>query len=431
MKNIFKKTVVTILTLEARFMLRRHKPKIIAVTGSVGKTSSKDLIYSVVSTTFSTRKSEKSYNSEFGVPLTILNLKTAWSSSSGWISNLCLGLLNLLLQYKYPEYLILEIGADHPGDIKTLVSYLHPKIGVVTGLGNEVPVHTEFFGSIEDLIKEKSELLRALSSDGMAILNRDDVRVWELREVTESKVVSFGFTTDATIRGDNFHTSYDELGIPKGISQRVDYQGKSVPIRLSGVLGKGHAYSALSAFAVGVSLGMNVLEVADALGRHVFTPGRMCILTGINGSTLIDDTYNSSPTAVKLALETLHEIEGAKRKIAVLGDMLELGEYSESEHKKVGGWVRGVADVLVCVGPNAKIIGESALSDGCEKRQVHFFLNSIEAGNYLRTFVRTGDVVLLKASQSIRLEKATEMLLEDPSKAKELLVRQESEWKNR
>src|SRR3989344_1849880 len=443
MRALIKKIVIAALVLEARLVLARTKPKVIAVTGSVGKTSAKDLLYTVVSSTFSAKKNEKSLNSEFGVPLTILGLKTAWSSPMGWLLNLGFGIWRLGFPGEKYKFLVLELGADKPGDIKTLSSWVRPKLGVITGIGSEVPVHVEFFRDIEALVSEKSELLRALPEDGTAIVNRDDARAWEMREATRARVISYGFASDANIRGDNLHTSYDDPldsargKKPKGINLRVDYAGKSVPVRLCGVLGKGHAYAALAAFAVGANLGINVVTISDALGRHKFTPGRLRILPGKNGSTIIEDTYNSSPSAVKLALETLHELEltvspmadsqPQPRKVAVLGDMLELGEYSEGEHRKVGTWIRGVADVLVCVGEKAKWIGESAIEDGFDKGSVHEFGNSQEAGKFLSSFVLSGDMVLLKASQSVRLERATEQLLEDPTKASELLVRQEKE----
>ncbi|MEK7535796.1 MAG: Mur ligase family protein, partial [Patescibacteria group bacterium] len=394
------------------------------------------------SLTTSVRKNEKSLNSEFGVPLTILGLKTAWNSPIDWLINLLTGFYRAItysLKPKtYPQYLVLEMGADHPGDIKYNVTNFKPTIGVLTGIGTEVPVHVEFFSTIEDLVREKSELLKALPEDGIAIINRDDARAWEARDSTRAHVISYGFTGDANIKGDNLRISYADTGQPKGMNLRVDYAGKSVPVRLCGVLGKGHAYSALAAFAVGVNMGMNIINIADALGRHKFAPCRLRILEGRNGSTLIDDTYNSSPSAVKLALETLYDINlGSRipscRKIAVLGDMLELGEYSESEHKKVGTWIRGVIDVLVCVGERAKWIGESAISDGFPPDHVHYFPDSVSSGNFLTSDfdIRASDVILLKASQSVRLERATEALLVDPSKANELLVRQEKEWKNK
>lgn len=443
MRNIIRKIVVQILEWEARLMLARTKPKIIGVTGSVGKTSTKDAIYTAVSVAKRIKKNEKSMNSEFGVPLTILGLNNAWSSLTGWLSNIALGLVKILnAQQDSESYLVLEMGADHPGDIRRLAEWVQPQIGVVTGLGGEVPVHVEYFHTIEDLVREKAELLRVLPESGLAVLNIDDARVWDMRSSTRARVISFGTTERANVKGSNLRIRY-ENGVPVGLTFRVEAAGKIIPVYIPGVLGKGHMYSTLAAVALAGELQVNLIKAISAIETEPKAPGRLRLLAGINGSTLIDDTYNSSPAAVKIALEALHEIDLATgspsgdpvaanhRKIAVLGDMRELGKYEEQEHKNVGEWVRGVADVLVCVGSRAKIIGESALADGCEKRMVYFFQTSAEAGNFLKDFVSKGDVVLLKASQSVRLERATEVLLADPIQAKSLLVRQEKEWLSR
>jgi UDP-N-acetylmuramoyl-tripeptide--D-alanyl-D-alanine ligase len=429
MKGILKLAVLSVLTFLAKCALNKYRPRIIAVTGSVGKTGAKDAIYSVVSTSFPSRKNPKSFNAEFGVPLTILNLPNAWASPIGWFVNIIKGLLLVLLPHEYPKWLVLEIGADHPGDIKKITKWVNPSIGVVTGLGNEAPVHVEFFPTIESLIREKSELLRGLDSVDSAIINRDDERAWGMRSVTVAHILSYGFDKEAKVRADAYHVAYDDNDNPKGIGFRVDYSEKSIPVRLTGVLGKGHAYAALVAFAVGTRLGINLVTIAEALTKHTFAPGRMRILPGLRETVLIDDSYNSSPAAVKLALDTLRDLEASGRKIAVLADMAELGEYSVGEHKKVGTWIPGVADVLVCVGPKAKDIGESASMECLDKSCVYYFDNSVKAGHFLANFVQAGDAVLLKGSQSMRMERATELLLADSSKAPDLLVRQEPEWK--
>src|SRR3989344_3646953 len=193
-KEIFKKIVLLKLTFLAKCALHKYKPKIIAVTGSVGKTSAKDLIYSVISTSFPSRKNPKSFNAEFGVPLTILGIPNAWASPLGWLVNVVKGTVLVLLPHEYPKWLVLEVGADHPGDIRKIVLWINPCIGVVTGLGNEAPVHVEFFPTIESLIREKSELLRGLDSVDSAMINFDDDRAWSMRSVTMAHVLSYGFS---------------------------------------------------------------------------------------------------------------------------------------------------------------------------------------------------------------------------------------------
>lgn len=426
-------------------MLARRRPHVIGVTGSVGKTSTKDSMAAALTVGLSIRKNEKSYNSELGVPLTVLGLKSAWGSPIGWFWNILLGAFRAALRVTRYQYLVLELGADKPGDIDSLVNWLKPEIGVLTGFGGEVPVHVEFFQNIESLVAEKGKLLEALPEYGMAVINRDDARAWEMRGLTKARLVSFGTSAVADVRAEGLRISYDERNKPKGLSFRVDVAGKSIPVRLFGVLGKGHMYAALAAIAVASELGLNLLKVVAALEAQKAPSGRLCLLAGINDCTIIDDTYNSSPAAVKLALETLHDLElpeasppgtgalssGKPRKIAVLGDMMELGKYSQEEHRKVGSWLPGVADVLVCVGERAKWIGESAAADGFPHDHVHYFPDSKSTGLFLSKSVHPGDLVLLKASQSIRLERATEMLLADRSKAGELLVRQDKEWKRK
>src|SRR3989338_8371760 len=425
-----KKIIVKILEWEARLMLSRHKTHIIGVTGSVGKTSTKDAIAAALSTSLAVRKNEKSYNSEFGVPLTILNLKSAWSSPFGWLINIIIGLWRACTDYlPTSSYFVLEVGADHPGDIGRLVKWLKPVMGVVTGFGSEVPVHVEFFPSIESLVAEKGKLLESLPEDGVAFINRDDARSWDMRSLTRDRVVSFGTSADSMTKADGVRISYDEGGKPKGTSFRVDIAGKSIPVRLCGALGKGHMYAALAALAVANELEVNLLNAVAALEAHRPPPGRLRVLAGINGSTLIDDTYNSSPAAVKIALDTLHELEVTGRKIAVLGDMMELGQYSEQEHRKVGSWLPGVVDVLMCVGERSKWIGDEAQKDGFKKESIYYFADSVATGQFLVSDfgIRASDLILLKASQSIRLERATEMLLAEPSRSSELLVRQDKE----
>ncbi|HEY4483174.1 MAG TPA: UDP-N-acetylmuramoyl-tripeptide--D-alanyl-D-alanine ligase [Candidatus Paceibacterota bacterium] len=429
-----KKIIVKILEWEARLMLSRHKTHIIGVTGSVGKTSTKDAIAAALSTSLAVRKNEKSYNSEFGVPLTILNLKSAWSSPFGWLINIIIGLWRACTDYlPTSSYFVLEVGADHPGDIGRLVKWLKPVMGVVTGFGSEVPVHVEFFPSIESLVAEKGKLLESLPEDGVAFINRDDARSWDMRSLTRARVVSFGTSADSMTKADGVRISYDEGGKPKGTSFRVDIAGKSIPVRLCGALGKGHMYAALAALAVANELEVNLLNAVAALEAHRTPPGRLRVLAGINGSTLIDDTYNSSPAAVKIALDTLHELEVTGRKIAVLGDMMELGQYSEQEHRKVGSWLPGVVDVLMCVGERSKWIGDEAQKDGFKKESIYYFADSVATGQFLVSDfgIRASDLILLKASQSIRLERATEMLLAEPSRSSELLVRQDKEWKKK
>ena len=170
MKQILKKIVIGILTLEAKLVLKRYKPKIIAVTGSVGKTSTKDAIYTALCEPFSIRKNQKSFNSEIGVPLTVLGLENAWGNPLLWVGNILKGVWMCVWPQTYPKWLVLEIGADHPGDIKSITKWVIPDIAVVTRIPN-VPVHVEYFKDAEALLEEKSELLKAMKPDGVAAVS--------------------------------------------------------------------------------------------------------------------------------------------------------------------------------------------------------------------------------------------------------------------
>jgi len=176
MKSIFKKIVVLIIQWEAVFVLKKYKPKIVAVTGSVGKTSTKDAIFTVMSAKFFVRKSEKSFNSEIGVPLTILGCSNAWNNPILWVKNIIEGFMLIVLKNHYPKWLVLEVGADRPGDIESIAKWLKPDVVVLTALP-DVPVHIEYFDSLEEIIKEKEYLLGALKEDGILILNNDDEKV--------------------------------------------------------------------------------------------------------------------------------------------------------------------------------------------------------------------------------------------------------------
>ena len=183
MKNVLKSVVVKILIWEARLLLKRAKPTIVAVTGNVGKTSTKDAIYSVLKDHKRTRKSEQGFNTDIGVPLTILGLRNAWNDPIRWFKNIIDGLLEALHPGKYPEVLVLEIGVDHPGDMKKLASWVKPDVVVITRLP-DVPVHVEFFDSPEAVVQEKLELLKALKPDGIFVYNNDDERVRRAAEET-------------------------------------------------------------------------------------------------------------------------------------------------------------------------------------------------------------------------------------------------------
>jgi UDP-N-acetylmuramoyl-tripeptide--D-alanyl-D-alanine ligase len=439
MKSLAKKIIITILRLEAQAVLRKYKPKIVAVIGSVGKTSTKDAIYAVFSREFFTRRSEKSFNTEIGIPLTILGCHNEWSNPIGWARNIFRGLSLILFRHEYPEWLVLEIGVDRPGDMKTVAKWIHPDVIVVTRFA-DVPVHVEYFPSPEALIEEKALLLASLRKDGLLVLNRDDGKVFALKEKWKGKTSTFGFEEGADVRASNLSLLYGEddleRKIPAGVMFRIDTGGKTFPVRLNGTLGKATVYAAAAALATGMKQEINIVKISEALEEVVPPPGRMRIIPGIKKTYIIDDSYNASPIAMASAIETLREMEAYGRKIAVLGDMLELGKYSTDEHKKAGELAGTFCSILVTVGMRARYIAEGALNAGMSEKNIYQFENSREAGKYLEKILEEGDVVLIKGSQgsgaqSIRMERAVEEIMAEPERAGELLVRQGEEWGRR
>lgn len=428
-KDILKKGIVSILTLEAKLVLGKYKPKIVAVTGSVGKTSTKDAIYTVLSPHFITRKSIKSFNSEIGVPLTIIGCNNAWTNPFLWIKNIFVGLSLILLPHRYPEWLVLEVGADRPGDIYNITRWLKPDVSVVTKM-SKVPVHVEFFPSVEDVVKEKSHLAQAVKPNGVLILNSDDDKVLEMSKLTSARKITFGFLGGANVHASNESIKY-EFNKVVGMTAKVNYEGNSVPINLIGALGRHQLYPVLSAIAVGLSQGINIVEASQSLVSHIPPQGRMHIISGIKGSTVIDDTYNSSPVALLSALDAIKEVNTTGRKIAVLGDMLELGKYSVDEHKKAGEKVAETCNMLITVGMRARYIAEGALNKEMDEKSIFQFDESREAGKHLETLLRDGDIVLVKGSQSIRMEKTVFEIMAEPENADKVLVRQDEEWKRR
>ncbi len=412
---------------ESKLVLWKYKPKIITITGSVGKTSTKDAIYAMLSEVAYVRKSEKSYNSELGLPLTILGVPNGWNDPKIWLKNIARGLWLILAPHKYPKWLVLEVGVGKPGDMKRTASWLRTDAVVITAIG-ETPAHIEFFNSRKHLVEEKSGLIKTLKKDGLLVLNRDDQTVYEMREKTKNRIVTYGFNPEANIVGSSDAISYDASGNPEGIIFRVDIEGKSLPVVIDGVFGKNHVFAAMATLALSFGLKFNILDAINALKNYDVPPGRMRLLKGINNTLIIDDTYNSSPFACESALNTLGEVKSIGRKIAVLGDMLELGKHTVDAHKNIGAIVKQKANILITVGPRAEAIKAGAIESGMKKEDIFEFLDSQSAGDFVKTLVQAGDVILLKGSQGMRMERVVgEILLDQENKAN-LIVRQDKEW---
>jgi len=437
MKNTLKQILISILKWEAKLVLKKYKPRIVAITGSVGKTSTKDAVYAALSKFYFVRKSEKSFNSEIGLPLTILGVPNGWNDPVIWLQNIIAGLELILTREKYPEWLVLEIGADKPGDIRSAAEWVYADAVIITKIG-KTPVHIEFFKSLEQLIEEKASLLKAAKKEGLVILNADDAAVFEMKERTKNKIISYGFNDQATLVASNPQILYKKSrkrinpppDAPDGVNFKLNYGGNSLPVLIEGAFGQNHIYAAMAALAVSFGLDLNMVTSADAMKNYEMPPGRMRLIEGVKNTWIIDDTYNSSPAAMEAALKTLEEIK-AKRKIAVLGDMLELGRHTEEAHKHAGKIVSKICDVLVTVGPRARLFAEGALNEGFTEKNIFQFEDSRKAGKFVEQLAEEGDIILIKGSQGVRMERSVEEVMAHPEDKEKLLVRQDSEWLNR
>lgn len=423
-----KKILEFKLKILARLILAKYKPEIIGITGSVGKTGTKEAVYLVLKNKYRVRKSVKNYNNEIGLPLTVVGAESAGRSLVKW-TVIFIQAINLLIKKdkNYPEILVLEMGVDHPGDMKYLTKIVKCKIGVVTTIGT---VHAENFDSIEGIQKEKAELIKSVIPGGWSVINYDDERTRKMIDMAKSKVITYGLDAKAQVRAEEIKYSFqgDEIN---GISFKLFYNGSVVPVSLPNILSRASVYNALVGASVGIAYGLNLVDIALAL-RDLRSPvGRMKQIEGIKKTLIIDDTYNAEPKSMTLALETLGVLPTSPEadKYAVLGDMLELGQYSEEAHQKIGELVFALnIKYLITVGERSQDIDRGAKAAGMSEDFIFHFDTAEEAGRFLQDRIKEDDLILVKGSQGIRMEKVVKELMANPIKAEELLVRQGKEW---
>jgi UDP-N-acetylmuramoyl-tripeptide--D-alanyl-D-alanine ligase len=426
MKTILRTTVVFLITFLAKIVVSKYKPRIIVVSGSVGKTSTKDALKAVLEETYFLRASEKSYNSDTGVPLTILGCKNPWNDYWGWLSVIWEGILLSLLPNHYPQLLILEVGADKPGDIREMITWLFPDVVVITKLP-EIPVHVEAYSSPHETREEEFSPAYVLKPDGILVYNQEDQYAHELSKEVSAKTYTFGTQEHASIIASHISHTISE-NAPTGIHGSLSYQGETVPFTLPGVFGTHHAYPVAAAVLVGILEGIPFAKAVGSLNSYEPPKGRGRIIPGKKGMVLIDDTYNSSPVAVSAALSALQTFSKERKKVVILGDMLELGTYAAREHEAVGKMCTNTADILVTVGIRARGILEGAKKGGMKKEQLFSYRDSHEAREDIETHIPENALVLIKGSQSIRMERIVKQLLRDDVVPSDILPRQDKEW---
>ncbi len=349
----------------------RFTPRVIGVTGSVGKTTTKEIIAAVLGQRYVTLKSPGNLNNEIGLPLTVLQME------------------------ERHERVVLEMGMYDLGEIAQLCRIAHPHVGVITNVG---PVHLERLGTVERVAQAKAELVQALPADGVAVLNADDPMVSAMASQTRARVFRYGLLPAADLWADEIAGEGLE-----GIRFRFHYQGDVVHVRVP-LLGRHSVHTALRATAVGLIEGLSWDEIVPGL-QNVETQLRLMVVRAVNGATLLDDTYNASPASTLAALNLLADLEiGHGRRIAVLGDMLELGSYEEEGHRIVRTRVADVADILITVGQRARLIAEEALASGLPATKVQAVADSETALAGLRSMLGPGDVVLVKGSRASHMD---------------------------
>jgi UDP-N-acetylmuramoyl-tripeptide--D-alanyl-D-alanine ligase len=356
----------------ASFWRDQFPVRIVAITGSVGKSTSKELTWAVLDQRYNTLKSPGNLNNEIGLPLTLLQMDARHACA------------------------VLEMGMYDLGEIAQLCAIARPQVGVVTNVG---PTHLERLGTIERVAAAKAELVQALPAGGTAVLNADDPLVREMaRQVADGvNVMTYGLSAEADLWADDVCSEGLE-GIRFVLHHRREVMHVKVPL-----LGRHSVHTALCATAVGLIEGLRWEEILTGL-QSTTVQLRLVSEPGWNGSILLDDTYNASPVSTIAALNLLDDLKVGGRKIAVLGDMAELGDYTEEGHRKVGCRVPGVVAVLITVGPNAHLIADEAGACGMPAEAVVEVGSNQAAIDYLRQIVQPGDIVLVKGSRSMAME---------------------------
>ncbi len=357
---------------------QKNPVKTIGITGSVGKTSTKELTASLLASRFKVLKNPGNRNNEIGLPLTLLELEP------------------------HHECAVLEMGFYVPGEIRTLCEIANPQIGVLTNIGT---VHAERAGSQEQIARGKAELVESLPSapQGVAVLNMDDPWVRWMSNRTNAKIFSYGIEQPADLVASNIKS----LGL-EGITCQIKFQGEKHHIH-SPLLGEFSAYTILCATAVALTLGLSWDEIIHTLASTRLDL-RMRHFSLKNGAIVLDDSYNASPVSTRAALKLLGGLSG--RRVAILGDMLELGPYEKSGHESVGEIAINTTDVLILIGERSKNIADAAIRTGFPSEAIHWFPNTNQATQEIVDMIQGNDVVLVKGSNVMRMDRVLKALEE-------------------
>jgi len=422
MKKIAKKIVLKTLKALAKHRLSKYKGKIIAITGSVGKTSTKDAVFTVLNSQFKVRRNKGSMNSDFGLLLTILDIESGFSSATKWTWYIIKGFIHSLMS-DHSEILLLELGVDKVGDMDFLTSVVNADIAIFTNIS---PIHIDDdqFSGMREIFDEKIKLLKALKEDGTAIFNIDNNFLNQaFQDFKSENKIGFGAENSEVLYPVTHITNTIE-----GLSFLLKYNEEEHLIKTQ-ILGAYQIYVLLPAIICGLKLGMDIETIKHAIERFTLPAGRMSIIKGIKDSTILDSSYNSSPLALKEALKILKEIGKDSRKVAILGNMNELGKQSEELHSMIGKIIPEYTDLLITVGTQAKFIAQKAMERGMNPLMIFQFTYTKEAMEFFKKHIKENDIILVKGSQNrVRLERLIKEIMKNPEDAEKLLVRQSKTW---
>lgn len=424
---MLQKIIEKQLKFLTKAVLKKQKPKIVTITGSIGKTSTKEAVYNAIKNKFSVRRSQKNYNNEIGVPMTVVGEMSPGKSLFGWIK-IFIKFFKLAFFYNkdYSQVLVLEIGADKPGDLKYLMEMLPKdqlKACVLTAVSE---AHLEFFGDLKGVFKEKITQFFYLTASGYAISNKDSVDSERIRQLISSRAVGF-ITYSIDKDADVIATEIKPES--RGLSFVIKHNNNSAEFLLKNAISSHQAYALLAGVCVAVALDVSFSEAISGLKNYNILPGRMHLIRGINSSLIIDDTYNSSPEPAKKALKAVSALNYGRRKIVVLGDMLEMGSQSQDLHYEIGKLITDLnIDYVFTLGKQAKFIFDAVIKAGFIATNAEHFHEQMDLVSFLASFIEKNDVLLIKASQGMRFEKIVKSIMENPEKADVQLVRQSKEW---
>ena len=416
MRSAGRWLLVTWLALLARLVLWRRRPSVVAITGSVGKTTTKELIGRILAERYRTRSTAGNYNTEIGVPLTIIGSRQPRRLVEWWdVTRKAVSLL-FSGEEDYPEVLVLEMAADQPGDLAHLTSFVRPDIAVITNVRN---VHLQAYQAVEQIAEEKSWIVRRLKSSGTAVLNADDAKTKAMGSAVPGRALTYGFDEESAVYVTDVKQEAGGQRATLHYRERSGAKPHSFKLQTP-LLGRHQLYAIMAAFAVGRIAEVDPAQALEAIKQVSAPPGRMRIFKGRHRLTILDDSYNASPQAVLAALETLYHLKGPHR--AVLGEMKELGPQSREGHETVGEVAGKFLDELVVVGDDGLIIAETAKRAGMNPDKIHVASNGSEAAKLVNQDKR-GGTLLVKGSQSVYLEQTVKALLANPQDVKYLVQR--------